>query len=105
VVPAIERSGLLITDLEILRLHYAETLKIWHDRFQASRDHVAEIYDERFCRMWEVYLKGCEMAFRHNGLMVIQIQLARSLQAVPLTRDYITDWEHADREQRAHAAQ
>jgi cyclopropane-fatty-acyl-phospholipid synthase len=105
VIPAIERAGLLVTDLEILRLHYAETLKIWHDRFQANRERVAELYDERFCRMWEFYLKGCEMAFRHNGLMVIQVQLARSQHAVPLTREYITEWERGDREAQAHAAE
>ncbi|MDH3791732.1 MAG: cyclopropane-fatty-acyl-phospholipid synthase family protein [Rhodospirillales bacterium] len=105
VIPAVERSGLLITDVEILRLHYAETLRIWHDRFQANRDQIAELYDERFCRMWEFYLKGCEMSFRHHNLMVVQIQLAKKLQSVPLTRDYITEWERADREQRAHAAE
>ena len=105
VLPAIERSGLLVTDVEVLRLHYAETLKVWHDRFQANRDKVAALYDERFCRMWELYLKGCEMAFRYDDLMVFQIQLAKDRHAVPLTRDYIYDWERAESMQQAHAAE
>jgi cyclopropane-fatty-acyl-phospholipid synthase len=104
-LPAVERAGLLVTDIEVLRLHYAETLKIWYDRFQATREQVAELYDERFCRMWEIYLKGCELAFRYDDLMVVQIQLAKKLQTVPLTRDYIYEWERTDREQRAHAAE
>ncbi|HXY89861.1 MAG TPA: class I SAM-dependent methyltransferase, partial [Xanthobacteraceae bacterium] len=89
VLPAIERSGLVATDIEILRLHYAETLKAWRERFLARREEVAALYDERFCRMWEFYLAASEMAFRHQGMMVFQIQLARRQQAVPLTRDYI----------------
>ncbi len=89
VLPAIERSGLIVTDIEILRLHYAETLKAWRERFLARRDEVAALYDERFCRMWEFYLVVSEMAFRHQGMMVFQIQMARRQEAVPLTRDYI----------------
>ncbi len=89
VVPAIERSGLVVTDIEILRLHYAETLKAWRERFLAHRDEVASLYDDRFCRMWEFYLAISEMAFRYQGLMVLQIQFARRQDAVPLTRDYI----------------
>ncbi len=65
----------------------------WHSRFQANRAKVAEIYDERFCRMWEFYLKACEMSFRHYDQMVFQIQLARRQDAVPIVRDYVTDWE------------
>lgn len=95
VLDAIEHEGLFVTDIEILRLHYAETLRHWHARFQANRDKVAELYDERFCRMWEWYLKGCEMAFRHWNLSVFQMQIARRQDAVPLVRDYITDWERA----------
>ncbi len=94
VLPAIERAGLLVTDIEILRLHYAETLKEWLNRFTANRDKVAELYDERFCRMWEFYLAASEMGFRHWDQMVFQIQLAKRVDAVPLTRDYIYDWEH-----------
>ena len=67
VMPAIERAGLWITDIEILRLHYAETLRRWRQRFLANRDRVAALYDERFCRMWEFYLAGSEVAFRYDG--------------------------------------
>ena len=89
VLPAIEHSGLIVTDIEILRLHYAETLKAWRERFLARRDEAKALYDERFCRMWEFYLAATECGFRHGGLMVFQIQLAKRLGAVPLTRDYI----------------
>ncbi len=97
VQPSVERSGLWVTDMEILRLHYAETLKHWHNRFEAHRGEISELYDERFCRMWDIYLLGCEMAFRHQGHMVFQMQLARDQTAVPLTRDYIAAWEDAHR--------
>jgi len=90
VLPAIERSGLFTTDIEILRLHYAETLRHWRRRFTANRDAIAGLYDERFCRMFEFYLCGSELAFRREGHMVFQIQMTRDLTAVPLTRDYIT---------------
>jgi cyclopropane-fatty-acyl-phospholipid synthase len=89
VLPAVQRSGLVVTDVEILRLHYAETLKAWRERFLARREEVLRLYDERFIRMWDFYLASSEMAFRHRGLMVFQIQLARRQEAVPLTRDYI----------------
>jgi cyclopropane-fatty-acyl-phospholipid synthase len=89
VLPAIERSGLLITDVEILRLHYAETLKAWRERFLAHRDEVKRVYDERFLRMWEFYLAASEMAFREQGLMVMQIQMTKRQGIVPMTRDYI----------------
>jgi cyclopropane-fatty-acyl-phospholipid synthase len=69
ILPAIECAGLYVTDIEVLRLHYAETLKAWRHRFNANRERVAEIYDNRFCRMWEFYLAGCEAAFRHGGLI------------------------------------
>ena len=75
--------------IEALRLHYAETLKAWRERFVARRDEVAELYDERFCRMWEFYLASCEAGFRYNHLIVFQLQLANRLDAVPVTRDYI----------------
>ena len=104
VLPAIERSGLVTTDIEILRLHYAETLKAWRRNFNAHRDEIREIYDERFCRMWEFYLAGSEASFRHGGIMVFQIQIARRQEAVPLTRDYITDWERAQRGRDREAA-
>jgi len=89
VLPAIERAGLLVTDIEILRLHYAETLKAWRDRFLAHRDEAAQLYDERFVRMWEFYLAASEMAFREQAMMVMQIQLSKRQGAVPLTRDYV----------------
>ena len=89
VLPAIERAGLLVTDIEILRLHYAETLKAWRERFLAHRETVERIYDPRFCRMWEFYLAGAEMAFRQQAMMVMQIQLAKRQGVVPMTRDYI----------------
>ena len=95
VMPSVERSGLYVTDIEILRLHYAETLKEWHRRFQAHRAEIAELYDERFCRMWEFYLIGAEIDFRYLGTMVFQMQLSREIDAVPLLRDYMVDWERA----------
>ena len=95
VLPAVERSGLRVTDVEILRLHYAETLKEWRWNFTKNRDQIRALYDERFCRMWEFYLAGSEASFRYGGSMVFQIQVAKKIDTVPLTRDYITDWERA----------
>ncbi len=93
VVPVVERQRLWITDVEILRLHYARTLRAWRRRFEQNRERIKAIYDERFCRMWEMYLVGSELAFRRGGHMVFQMQLAQSLDAVPLTRDYMFEWE------------
>jgi cyclopropane-fatty-acyl-phospholipid synthase len=90
VLPHIERSGLLVTDIEILRLHYAETLKAWRERFLAHREEVERLYDQRFVRMWEFYLAASEMSFREQNLMVFQIQLTKRQGAVPMTRDYIS---------------
>ncbi len=95
VLPAIEKTGLMVTDVEILRLHYAETLKHWRQRFLANRERAKGIYDERFCRMWEFYLAGAEASFRWQDLMVFQIQLAHKNATVPLTRDYIGKCEKA----------
>jgi cyclopropane-fatty-acyl-phospholipid synthase len=89
VLPAIERAGLLVTDIEILRLHYAETLKHWRDRFLAHRDDLERIYDARFIRMWEFYLAASEMTFREQNMMVFQIQLTKRQGVVPITRDYL----------------
>ncbi|MGA2565330.1 MAG: cyclopropane-fatty-acyl-phospholipid synthase family protein [Pseudolabrys sp.] len=89
VLPHIENSGLLITDIEILRLHYAETLKHWRERFLAHREEVERIYDQRFERMWEFYLAASEMSFREQDLMVFQIQITKRQDVVPMTRDYI----------------
>jgi len=93
VIPAIEKAHLCITDIEILRVHYAETLKRWRERFNENREIIRGIYDERFCRMWEFYLLTSEYSFRHSGQMVFQIQLAKSVDRVPITRDYITEFE------------
>ena len=90
VLPSIERAGLLITDIEILRLHYAETLKAWRDRFMAHREEAERIYDQRFVRMWEFYLAASEMAFREQAMMVMQIQITKRQDVVPITRDYVT---------------
>ncbi len=95
VVPVVERTGLWITDIEILRLHYAETLRAWRTRFLANRDRIKALYDERFCRMWEFYLAGSEIAFRYQGHLNFQMQMAKAVDVVPLTRDYITDWERS----------
>ena len=89
IIPSIERAGLLVTDIEVLRLHYAETLKFWRERFLAHRAEAAALYDERFCRMWEYYLAASECAFRFLGEAVFQIQIAKKIDSVPLTRDYI----------------
>jgi len=89
VLPVIERAGLLVTDIEILRLHYAETLKAWRERFLAHRDGVERIYEPRFVRMWEFYLAASEMSFREQNMMVMQIQLTKRQGVVPITRDYI----------------
>jgi cyclopropane-fatty-acyl-phospholipid synthase len=99
--PIIEKSGLILVDIEILRLHYAETLRAWRERFLASRGEVLKLFEsdpaltarfgsaERFIRMWEFYLAVFEPTFRYYGLAVFQIQLAKKLEAVPLTRDYL----------------
>ena len=91
VLAAIERAGLWVTDIEVLRLHYAETLRHWRQRFLDNREKIKEIagYDDRFCRMWEFYLAGCEVAFRYMQQMVFQIQISRRQDAVPLIRDYM----------------
>ncbi len=89
----VEKSGLVVADIEIMHRHYAETLRHWRNRFMANRDQAASLYDEQFCRMWEFYLASCEVSFRNRCMMVFQLQLTRNNSAVPLTRDYITDWE------------
>ncbi|HRP79305.1 MAG TPA: cyclopropane-fatty-acyl-phospholipid synthase family protein [Aquamicrobium sp.] len=103
VLPHIERAGLVVTDVEILRLHYAETLKHWRERFMANRAKAVEIYDERFARMWEFYLAGSEAAFRWQDMVVFQIQLARKNDVLPLTRDYIARNEETIRQLEAKA--
>ena len=93
--PAIERSGLVVTDIEVLRLHYAYTLKAWRERFMAHWEDAKRLYDERFCRKWECYLALSEAAFRFEDAVVFQVQLARRNDAVPLTRGYIAAREAA----------
>ncbi len=101
VLPSIERNGLWINDLEILRLHYAKTLRLWRERFEARSHELSGLYDERFRRMWEFYLVGSEISFRYFGFMVFQVQLSKAVDAAPLTRDYIYEDE---RRMRAEAA-
>ena len=93
VTAAIERTGLIISDVEILRLHYAETLRAWRERFLANWDKAAAIRDERFCRMWEFYLAASETAFRYQDLVIFQLQLVKRIDALPATRDYIYEGE------------
>jgi len=88
-VAAIERTGLLIADLEVLRLHYAETLRAWRKRFLTNWDKAAAIRDQTFCRMWEFYLAASEAAFRYQNLVVFQVQLAKRVNTLPITRDYM----------------
>jgi len=90
---AIEGTRLWVCDIEVLRLHYARTLREWLARFREQR-HVAQaLYDERFCRMWEFYLTSCAMTFRHGNLMVMQVQLSKQIDTLPATRDYIGETE------------
>ena len=93
IVPSVERAGLIVCDIEVLRLHYAETLAHWRASFAARREEAEALYGLKFCRMWEFYLAGCECAFRFDVELVFQLQLANSMDAVPITRDYIPDLE------------
>jgi cyclopropane-fatty-acyl-phospholipid synthase len=95
VMPAVEKSGLMSGDIEILRLHYAETLKAWRERFMANRDKARAIYDERFCRMWEFYLAGSESSFRWQDMMNFQLQLTKKNDTLPMTRGYMEKAERA----------
>jgi cyclopropane-fatty-acyl-phospholipid synthase len=102
IVRSIERVGLWITDVEVLRLHYADTLHHWRQLFLANRERAKALYDERFCRMWEFYLAGCEIAFRYMGQVVFQIQMAKCVDSVPVVRDYMIETERglAEADQR-----
>lgn len=95
VAAAIERSGLCMTDVEVLRLHYALTLRAWRQRFLRQRQRATAEFGERFCRMWEFYLAGSEISFRYLRCVVFQIQIARRQDAVPLIRDYTINAEQA----------
>lgn len=94
-MPAIEKAGLVVTDVEVLRFHYAETLKAWRERFLANRDRAKALYDERFCRMWEFYLAASEASFRFQDMVVFQLQITRRNDTLPITRGYIEEAEHA----------
>jgi cyclopropane-fatty-acyl-phospholipid synthase len=96
VLRTVEPTGLYVTDIEVLRLHYAETLRLWRERFMARREEAAAIYDERFVRMWEAYFSICEVGFRNQHLMVFQMQIARGMESLPVTRDYMLDWERGE---------
>jgi cyclopropane-fatty-acyl-phospholipid synthase len=98
VFAAVEQHSLWVTDLEFLRIHYAETLAHWGRRFEANRAEIAALYDEKFCRMWEFYLISAEMMFRTGSQLVFHMQLARQRDAAPITRDYITDTQRRYRE-------
>jgi cyclopropane-fatty-acyl-phospholipid synthase len=89
VLPAVERAHLIVTDVEVLQLQYAETLKAWRERFLAHRDEVVRLYDQRFVRMWEFYLAASEMSFREGEMVVFQLQMTKRKGIVPATRDYI----------------
>ena len=105
VLPAIERAQLIVTDVEVLQLHYAETLKAWRERFLAHRDEVVKLYDQRFVRMWEFYLACSEMAFREGDMVVFQIQMTKRKGVAPQTRDYVAQEEARLRGREArHAA-
>jgi cyclopropane-fatty-acyl-phospholipid synthase len=98
VFPVVERAQLWVTDLEFLRLHYAKTLNHWHARFEANREKIAAMYDERFCRMFEFYLISAEMMFRTGSQLVFHMQLARKRDAAPIVRDYIVEQQRRYRE-------
>ena len=98
VLPYIEKSGLYVTDIEILRLHYAKTLREWYLRFADHRERAKELYDERFCRMWEFYLAVSECAFRYVGMNNFQIQFVKNQDTLPLTRNYMIAEEDRLRE-------
>tara|TARA_B100000427_G_scaffold177512_1_gene147688 strand:+ start:2283 stop:3470 length:1188 start_codon:yes stop_codon:yes gene_type:complete len=85
----IEDSGLIISDIEVLRMHYSHTLRHWKERFLSKKETVLEMFDEKFFRMWEFYLTSCEMAFKWGDQVVFQIQLTKDKMSVPKTRDYI----------------
>ncbi len=107
VLSAIEKAGLWVTDIEVLRLHYAETIRHWRQRFAANREKVKQTagYDERFCRMWEFYLAGCEVSFRYMNQMVFQMQIAKRQDAVPPTREYMVEEERSENLSKSIAAE
>jgi len=105
VFTAVEQASLWVTDLEFLRVHYAKTLAHWCRRFEANRARIAQMYDERFCRMWEFYLISAEMMFRTGSQLVFHMQLAKKRDAAPIVRDYMTDLQRRYREMEARLPQ
>lgn len=105
VLPVIERQGLVVTDVEVLRLHYAETLRQWRDRFLQNRQRAIDLYDERFARMWEFYLAAAECSFRYQGLVIHQVQIVRDQAALPIVRDYMQVAENDLRQRDNDSAQ
>jgi cyclopropane-fatty-acyl-phospholipid synthase len=99
VLPHVERAGFLVTDVEILPLHYAQTLHAWRERFVAARTEVLALYDARFFRLWEFYLAAAEVGFRMDRMFVFQLQLTRPQNVVPTRRDYLGERKAALREQ------
>ena len=89
VIGPIEKSGLIVSDVEVLRMHYSHTLRNWKERFLKNKSKVLAMFDENFFRMWEFYLTSCEMAFKWGDQVVFQFQLTKDLRSVPTTRDYI----------------
>ena len=85
----IEKAGLIVTDIEVLRLHYAHTLRHWKENCLKNKDKIIQMFDEKFFRMWEFYLAGCEMAFKWGDQVVYQFQLTKNYRSTPVTRDYI----------------
>ena len=89
-IDAIEKTGLVLSDMESLIHHYDKTLKAWLDRFLENREKVKKMYSESFCKMWEFYLAGCSAAFHHRDLLVYQLQIVKNFSTIPSNRrDYI----------------
>ena len=85
----IEKAGFVVSDVEILRLHYSHTLRHWKERFLLNKDKVVDMFDDKFFRMWEFYLTSCEIAFKWGDQVVYQFQLTKNYTSIPVTRDYI----------------
>ena len=88
-VTPIEKSGLIISDLEVLRMHYSHTLRHWKERCISNKSKILEMFDEKFFRMWEFYLLVSQYSFRNMGRVVFQIQISKNINSLPLTRDYM----------------
>ena len=104
VFEAVERHSLWVTDLEILRVHYAKTLAHWIRRFEENRAKIEALYDEKFARMWEFYLVSAEIMFRTGSQFVFHMQLARKRDAAPIVRDYLTDVQRRDAKRESGTA-